>query len=112
MARIRILELPTVRHGDDTETPFALIIDQVAADEEAQFRNDWESINGFAATIGARGTAVFYGFGVDLPAADSPSAEGVSANLRAGFEHVRSYEGRPQHRYDEGGRLLDRGKIS
>lgn len=110
MARIRILELPTVRHGDGTETPFVLIIDQVAASEEDQFRNDQESIDGFTKAIGARGTAVFYGIDVDLPAADPPSAEGVSANLRRGVEHVRSYEGRPLHRYDEGGHLFDGGR--
>lgn len=28
MARIQILELPMVHHGEDTETPFAVIIDQ------------------------------------------------------------------------------------
>lgn len=32
MARIQILELPSIVNGDDVETPFAVIIDNVGQD--------------------------------------------------------------------------------
>lgn len=32
MARLRIVELPMIHHGDDSETPFGVILDQVAED--------------------------------------------------------------------------------
>lgn len=42
MARIQILELPTEHHGDDMNTPFVLIVDQVGPELPASngFVND------------------------------------------------------------------------
>lgn len=65
MARIQILELPTVYAEDSSETPFAVIIDQ--ADETITKASvDWR---GFADGFGARTAVVFEGT-VDIPAND------------------------------------------
>ncbi len=40
MARIQILELPTIVAGDLVKTPFALVIDQVETEDTASFQDD------------------------------------------------------------------------
>lgn len=40
MARIQILELPTIVAGDLVKTPFALVIDQVETEDTASFPDD------------------------------------------------------------------------
>jgi hypothetical protein len=65
MARIQILELPTVYTEDSSETPFAIIIDQ-ADDTITEASVDWR---GFADGFGAR-TAVVFGGTIDIPAND------------------------------------------
>lgn len=54
MARIQILELPTEHHGDDTTTPFLLILDQV--DDVGSIR---KSMDGAKELSGARGILAF-----------------------------------------------------
>ncbi len=40
MARIQILELPTIVAGDLVKTPFALVIDQVETEDTASFQDN------------------------------------------------------------------------
>ncbi len=40
MARIQILELPTIVAGNLVKTPFALVIDQVETEDTASFQDD------------------------------------------------------------------------
>lgn len=40
MARIQILELPTIVAGDLVKTPFALVIDQVETEDTASVQGD------------------------------------------------------------------------
>ena len=40
MARIQILELPTIVAGDLVKTPFALVIDQVETEDTASVQDD------------------------------------------------------------------------
>ncbi len=75
MARLQILELPTVERPDGTEeTPFVLVVDQyeyqryvLGADQEAPV-SEWE---GVAEKIGARQVLVFNET-VDIPANETP----------------------------------------
>lgn len=53
MARIQVLELPMVHKGEETETPFALIIDQVDSLETFRVPEDT------AHRLGARAILVF-----------------------------------------------------
>ena len=71
MARIQILELPMEHHGDDTVTPFVLIIDQyeepqrfVTAEEADTLHAQWQHM---AEQTGARAVLAFP-FQVDIPA--------------------------------------------
>lgn len=68
MARIQILELPMVHRGDDTETPFALIIDQAGpslVDETGLLREGLQQ--NLREQLGARAVLVFEET-VDIPA--------------------------------------------
>ena len=40
MARIRVLELPMKHVGEYSETPFAIVIDQVELDDHSTFEGD------------------------------------------------------------------------
>ncbi|MFK8844691.1 hypothetical protein [Streptomyces sp. Ac-502] len=58
MARIQILELPTIyREGSDDETPFAVIVDQCSSvpDVNGVLNVSWER---FAKNVGARALMV------------------------------------------------------
>ncbi|WP_424446452.1 hypothetical protein [Microbacterium sp. CH-015] len=64
MARIQILELPTLVVGDAMSTPFALVIDQVEAGDIVSVQDDvirtaadltQDAANDFAARVGAVG---------------------------------------------------------
>lgn len=64
MARIQILELPVQVNGDDVETPFALIIDQVTDDDRSIDLGvvfDARSIELLKDATGARGVIVYDG---------------------------------------------------
>lgn len=64
MARIQILELPSVVVGDLVETPFALIIDQA----EGAFEGPGHPLlAGFKEALGARAIGVFSET-IDIPA--------------------------------------------
>jgi len=62
MARIQILELPSVVVGEVVETPFALIVDEA----EGAF-DDVEFLSAFKEACGARAIGVFAGT-INLPA--------------------------------------------
>ncbi|MFZ3592322.1 hypothetical protein [Streptomyces sp. BH104] len=67
MARLQILELPMVHNGDQTETPFILVIDQAdetVTDDTHQWSAD------VAKRIGARHVLCFAGT-IDIPANDT-----------------------------------------
>ncbi|MFH9728320.1 hypothetical protein ACH4M4_35980 [Streptomyces sp. NPDC017254] len=58
MARIQILELPMEHRGDDTTTPFAIVIDQASEEEASALR---ACAAESATTLGARGILVSTG---------------------------------------------------
>ncbi|WP_432124046.1 hypothetical protein [Streptomyces sp. C10-9-1] len=65
MARIQVLELPTIYPGDrDPETPFVLIIDDVT---EEQVKYLQHQVEGLAEKCGAR-TAIYSTIPLDVPA--------------------------------------------
>ncbi|WP_306317220.1 MULTISPECIES: hypothetical protein [unclassified Streptomyces] len=69
MARLQILELPMVHNGDQTETPFILVIDDWTVDtmeERAAINAYWDD---FAQKIGARGV-LCSDRTIDIPAND------------------------------------------
>lgn len=72
MARLQILELPMVHNGDQSETPFVLVIDQVPSDEAAfdAIRRDLLTNGDLAPHLGARAVLVFETT-VDIPANDA-----------------------------------------
>lgn len=61
MARIQVLELPAIYRGEDSETPFVLVIDQVDALETFRIPEDATQ------RTGARAILVFAET-VDIPA--------------------------------------------
>jgi hypothetical protein len=70
MARLQILELPMVHNGDQTETPFILVIDDWTVDtleENAAISAYWDD---FAQKIGARGV-LCSDRTIDIPANDT-----------------------------------------
>ncbi|MCX5537738.1 hypothetical protein OG785_45675 [Streptomyces sp. NBC_00006] len=67
MARLQILELPMVHNGDQTETPFVLVIDQADDGLADEIRNWPDDI---ARRVGARQVLSFAGT-VDIPANDT-----------------------------------------
>ena len=95
MARIQILELPMEHHGDETITPFILILDQY--DEQQRYVLEGENIGGstsalkgVAEQIGARAVLAFAET-VDIPAnnievdgCSHPATTRVETNL-SGF---------------------------
>ena len=72
MARLQILELPTVERPDGTEeTPFILVIDGwdiLSFDENTMLNDYWDA---FAQKIGARGV-LFTDRTIDIPANEVP----------------------------------------
>ncbi|KOT94485.1 hypothetical protein ADK70_12460 [Streptomyces rimosus subsp. pseudoverticillatus] len=80
MARIQILELPTISLGDDAyETPFAVIVDQCSSvpDVNGVLNVSWER---FAKNVGARALMVTPDT-VEIPANEVP--------VNPGFEQFR-----------------------
>jgi hypothetical protein len=95
MARLQILELPTVERPDGTEeTPFVLVVDQheyqryiLGADQEAP-ASEWE---GVAEKIGARQVLVFNET-IEIPANEVPvDPDGYPLKIRVepDFEQFR-----------------------
>lgn len=78
MARIQILELPMVHHGDTSETPFIVIVDQVSDDESPLFSEDlWKP---FKTDTGARSVVVTADT-IDIPAnGPLPTAQQTEAD--------------------------------
>lgn len=73
MARLQILELPMVHNGDQTETPFILVIDEVSEEIAADIANWPDDVS---QRLGARHVLCFTE-AIDIPANDmstSPSA--------------------------------------
>ncbi|MFF9279527.1 hypothetical protein [Streptomyces griseosporeus] len=80
MARIQILELPTVyRANGDDETPFAVVIDQ--ADEETFQRFAYGEHDALKAALGARAVLVFADT-IEIPANEVTVADGQTVQLR------------------------------
>jgi len=108
MARIQILELPTIyrEHGDD-ETPFVLIVDQYVPERHLTGLDQVEPVsqwNGLAERIGARAVLVFEE-AIEIPANEVPiGPDGYPVRLRVvgdftGFrqqieEQIKYVEGR------------------
>jgi hypothetical protein len=69
MARLQILELPMVHNGDQSETPFVLVVDQMPADEAAFEALRRDLSDDVAQRIGARAVLAFETT-VDIPAND------------------------------------------
>ncbi|WP_326768851.1 hypothetical protein OG978_33785 [Streptomyces sp. NBC_01591] len=83
MARIQILELPTVyrEHGED-ETPFVLVIDQTAPQRialgvDTPWRDYWQDI---ADKVGAR-AAIVTPETIDIPANEVTLTEATDGNV-------------------------------
>lgn len=76
MPRLQILELPTEQHGDDTTTPFVLVIDQAPRDEalSQSFREDLELSGKLADRLGARAILCFEDT-IEIPANEVPVDE-------------------------------------
>lgn len=96
MARLQILELPTVERPDGTEeTPFLLVVDQyeyqryvLGADQEAPV-SEWD---GLAEKIGARHVLVFPET-VDIPANETPvDPDGYPLKIRIEGDFETFYE--------------------
>ena len=90
MARLQILELPMVHNGDQTETPFILVIDQVS-DETAQDIANWPK--DISTRLGARHVLCF-GETVDIPANDLGTynvADGQEVHLKLDDHELRAH---------------------
>ncbi|MDX3455055.1 hypothetical protein PV396_24460 [Streptomyces sp. ME02-8801-2C] len=87
MARIQILELPTVcRANGDDETPFVVVIDQLGDDEASErFHQDIGDGN-LAEAIGARQVLAFQDT-MDIPANDTSAyVTGTTGDVRLEFQ--------------------------
>lgn len=59
MARIQILELPTVYTDSGSETPFIFVIDQATDDEQGTLLKSRDALDYFVQQSGARALAIF-----------------------------------------------------
>lgn len=67
MARIQILQLPDEWDGDNSRTPFALILDQAGEGEAEHYAEMTEALRSFKDDIGARAVLVTTTT-IDIPA--------------------------------------------
>lgn len=91
MARLQILELPMVHNGDQTETPFLLVIDEWTVDtmeEHAAANAYWDD---FAQKIGAQGI-LCTDRTIDIPANDLTINTPDDAELRIDGAIVKNNE--------------------
>lgn len=87
MARIQILELPTVcRANGDDETPFVVIIDQVDTEEAAERICEDIGERNLAEALGARQVLVFQDT-MDIPANDTSAyVTGTAGDVHLEFQ--------------------------
>ena len=94
MARLQILELPTIERPDGTEeTPFVLVIDQVPTDDAGfdAIRRDLGTPEDLIGRIGARAVLVFEET-IDIPGNDvplDPDGYPVKFRIEPDFETFR-----------------------
>lgn len=94
MARIQILELPTIyRDEGPDETPYILVIDQAPADGDAYdaFRRDLQAHDSIVERTGARAVLCFADT-IDIPANETPvDPDGYPLKIRVegDFEQFR-----------------------
>lgn len=116
MARLQILELPMVHNGDQTETPFILVIDGWTVDtleEHAAINAYWDD---FGKKIGARGilcvdraidipandTSAYLGNETDAPSMLKVNLEGdTDAQVRRTVDYIKRQYGSDTERSPE-----------
>lgn len=103
MARIQILELPTVCSDDGDETPFAVIIDQVPL-EGAGALDPGADYSNVAKALGARSVLVFYDT-VDIPANQITLDDGQAMQLKLKLD-TTELDGKIRATADEFGQRL------
>lgn len=87
MARIQVLALPTETVGDVSATPFALVIDQVSADDFEYFAGAAESLR----QLGAK-AVLFYDCDLDVVGAD----QALDEQARKAIEAALAYGAYPE----------------
>lgn len=98
MARIQILELPTVYTESGSETPFIFVIDQATDDEQEQLHQGRDALDYFLQRAGARALAIF-ATSMEIPANAPLPSESAWA-----LEGVNPPDAQPQ---DDAVRLID-----